>query len=57
MNLFSMFQVFWIEFDSISHNGLALGDVAAKRADFYRQDKSFFVRKMFRLSASLAMIA
>jgi hypothetical protein len=25
MNLFSMFQVFWIEFDSISHNGLQPG--------------------------------
>jgi hypothetical protein len=26
-------------------NVLALGDVAAKRAEFYRQDKSFFVKK------------
>jgi hypothetical protein len=25
----------------IATNGLALGDFAAKRTDFYRQDKSF----------------
>jgi hypothetical protein len=28
-------------FTQVAYNGLALGDVAAKRTDFYRQDRTF----------------
>ena len=42
---------------AIFPNGLALGDVAAERAEFYRQDRIFFVMKMLRLKLKKAMIA
>jgi len=39
-------------FFTITANGLWLGDFAAKRRDFYRQDRTFYGRKITRLGAS-----